>query len=245
MKRIVKGLVSALGYEVVDLRVSASEAAVIQRTLVRENTSLVLDVGANEGQYGHLLRSLGYHGEIFSFEPLLDPHARLVKRSARDRKWRVFDPVACGAAPGEAEINVAGNSVSSSLRPMLDAHRKYSPKSEYEGRQQVRVERLDRLVTPEELHGRSVLLKIDTQGFEEEVLKGADGILPFVAAIQLELSVAPLYQGQPDPWALLAKLQRDGFGVVELSPGFRSAEELRMLQFDAVLARFPPTNCVE
>jgi FkbM family methyltransferase len=89
--------------------------------LVQHRIDLLFDVGANTGQFAMQVREQGFAGRIVSFEPLPEAHAGLVRNARGDAKWIVHERVALGAAPGDVRINVAANSVSSSILPMLDA----------------------------------------------------------------------------------------------------------------------------
>lgn len=113
---------------------------------LRFGCDLVLDVGANTGQYAARLRELGYGGKILSFEPLPDAHAQLLARAAADPLWEVHPRCALGAAAGTGALNVAGNSVSSSLLPMLDLHAAAAPRSIYIGQVETPVTTLDALL---------------------------------------------------------------------------------------------------
>jgi len=142
---------------------------------------------------------------------------------------------AVGAAAGSIEINISENSVSSSVLPILGDHVSAAPGSRYVGREKVPVITLDSLQSTMSL--RDAFLKIDTQGFEAEVLKGARQILPTLVGLQIECSVAPLYLGQADFLELLATVRDAGFQVWSLDPGFRDRASGRLLQFDAVFFR--------
>jgi FkbM family methyltransferase len=118
-------------------------------------------------------RSSGYHGHIVSFEPLSSAHATLVAAAAPDALWDVAERCAVGASNTWADINIAGNSYSSSLLPMLDLYREAAPQSAYHGTEPCRVISLDSYIDqtfsdPTALFG----LKIDTQGYEAHVLAG-------------------------------------------------------------------------
>src|ERR1700684_2872446 len=71
---------------------------------------LVLDVGANVGQFGTSLRNRGYRGKIISFEPLESEYKKLAVVAASDGNWEAHQ-FALGAASGDATINVSDNSV--------------------------------------------------------------------------------------------------------------------------------------
>ena len=105
----------------------------------------MLDVGANAGQYGAMLRAWGYRGRIVSFEPLAGAHARLEQRAAADPAWRVAPRMALGAQDGEATVQVSAESDMSSILPQTELLRRVSPSSRVIGRETVPIRRLDAL----------------------------------------------------------------------------------------------------
>ena len=205
--------------------------------LLQQRIDLLLDVGANVGQFARERRAEGYRGEIVSFEPLPDAHARLAATAAQDPHWTVHPRAAVGAQPGQTEINIAGNSQSSSLLPMLSSHSDAAPQSAIIGRAATDVITLDSVFDLYDREGRRVFLKIDTQGFEKPVLDGAARWLDKVEGIQLEMSVVPLYDGQEPYPFFLQFLRERGFELWSLLPGFIDPVSGRMLQFDAIFVR--------
>jgi FkbM family methyltransferase len=199
----------------------------------------VYDVGANAGQYARELRASGYRGHIRSFEPLSSAYAQLVATAAGDLRWDAVQ-VALGATEGQAELHVAGNSYSSSLRDMLPLHREHAPESAYVGTELVPVRRLDALVAQEGWPTARAALKIDVQGYERQVLEGAGRLLDEIATVQLELSLVPLYQDEPLFAEMLAYMTGKGYALVALEPGFSEPRSGRLLQVDAIFHRDPP-----
>lgn len=197
----------------------------------------VFDVGANDGGYAGELRAAGFAGAILSFEPLAAAHASLARRAKDDPHWHVMPRCALGAQPGEASMHVAGNSVSSSLLPMLDAHRRAAPDSAEVGTEQVDVCRLDDMAWPAGVDARRWLLKVDTQGHELPVLQGATRTLDRCVGVQLELSLLPLYEGQALYLELIAWLEARGFDLWDVLPGFVDPAQGRMLQMDGLFFR--------
>src|SRR5690606_9362678 len=197
---------------------------------------LVLDVGAARGGYAQQLRSFGYTGRIVSFEPLEAAYADLARLVAGDRAWTAHH-VAVGAKAGEANINVASNSDSSSLLPMLDSHRAAAPQVDYVGTQVVQLARLDDLVGTEVSAARAPFLKIDTQGFERDVLAGAPATLEQVVGIQLELSFVPLYDGGMTVDEAVSWAYDEGFHLVGVEQGY-AAPTGEILQVDGVFWRW-------
>jgi len=205
--------------------------------LSTHRVNLVFDIGANAGQYGQFLREIGYAGRIVSFEPLPEPWKELKERSEQDPLWEVAPRTAIGDRDGETEIHVSANSFSSSVLPMLDAHLDAEPGSGYIGSVLVPIRRLDSLAT-EFLREDSVLfIKIDTQGFESQVLDGADGLLKRTVGLQLELSLTPLYEGQLLYTDLTLRMRMLGFEAWDLAPVFLDARSGRLLQVDVTFFR--------
>jgi FkbM family methyltransferase len=196
----------------------------------------VLDIGANIGQYASALRASGFRGRVVSCEPLSDAFAHLRRRSARDSAWTALR-TAVGAHAGTLEINVSANSYSSSLLPMTNAHRDAAPGSEYVRREKVAVTTVAELVRKHGIDPARTLLKADTQGYEPQVLDGAGGLLGRFAAVALELSFVPLYEGQQLFGDLTDRLQQAGYATYGFEAGFSDPLTGRMLQCDGLFVR--------
>ena len=233
---MLKRLLNRAGVDVVRHRPVPLHLMRRAHLLTRFGVTVVLDVGANAGIYARELRQIGYRGRIVSFEPLSSAFARLAAEAARDPGWEAVN-LALGAQPGEAVLNVAENSWSSSLRPMLDAHLSAAPESRYVGTETVRVETLDavfgRYVRPDD----RVWLKIDTQGHERDVLAGAAASLPRIETIQLEMSPVRLYEGEALFTEMYAWLADRGYACVHLEPGLVDPADERLLSVDGYFHR--------
>src|SRR6185295_6306582 len=144
IKQELKRLLRHIGYDLARHSIQSSPGAQLQRILQTLRVSLVLDVGANEGQYARSLRDWGYTGRIVSFEPLSAAHAKLVETSRNDAAWEVAGQTAIGDTDGQIEIHVAANSASSSILEMLPAHQRAAPDSGYVATETVPIARLDR-----------------------------------------------------------------------------------------------------
>jgi FkbM family methyltransferase len=208
----------------------------IAASLAFFDVETVIDVGANVGQYGAALRASGFGGQIVSVEPLSDAYGRLARRCANDPQW-VAVHTAVGAAPGTLSINVSANSYSSSVLPMTSAHTGAAPGSEYVGAEAVPVTTVAELVERFGLDPARTWLKIDTQGYEAPVLDGAGPLLGTFAAVQLELSFVPLYDGQALFDELVGRLAGAGHVLFGLEAGFSDPRTGRTLQCDGVFVR--------
>lgn len=219
-------------------RASTTAAARLVQLLQSRGVDLVLDVGANYGQYGKQLRYFGYCGDICSFEPLPRACTSLARHAARDPRWSVHQ-LALGAEDGTVSLNVAGNkgAASSSILPMLHRHEEAAPDARYVGAIVVPVRRLDtmwrELVPP----GTNPFIKVDVQGFEAAVLNGAGRALDCVLGVQLEISLVPLYDGALSLREVLDRTERLGMDLVHVEPGFVDPRTGELLQMDGVFLR--------
>ena len=196
--------------------------------------SLVLDVGANSGQFAQSIRTEGYRGKIISFEPLSSAHSILTQKSRTDNLWRVYDRVALGSTTTSLNLHISRNSYSSSIKKMLPSHEAAAPNSEFTGIESCDVVTLDSIFNELVAEEESVFLKIDTQGYEKEVLEGANESLRFITAIQLEISLSPLYEETESLEYFMTYFERHNFILWDLIPGFRDPTSGRLLQVDAV-----------
>ena len=237
MKKRLKSALHSFGFDLRRYNPAYSPEAQIAGLLDRLAIDTVFDIGANIGQYGSELRALGYTGRIVSFEPLSSAHARLQATAAADGRWTVAPRVAVGDMDGATQINIAGNSVSSSVLDMLASHADAAPDSRYTGKEAVDVARLDSIATQYLRADSRLFVKVDTQGFEAAVLAGAATTLTRTLAVQLELSLMPLYAGQARFETIIAQMRAAGFEVWTLWPGFADPATRRMLQIDALFVR--------
>ncbi|MGN6161871.1 MAG: FkbM family methyltransferase, partial [Marmoricola sp.] len=129
-------------------------------------------------------------------------------------------------------------SFSSSILPMSSAHLSADPHSAYVSTQKVPVTTVEDLVAEHQVDPATSLLKVDTQGYEAEVLAGAGKLLEQFGALQLELSFVELYDGQKLYDELTAQVQDLGFTLWSIDPGI-SANDGRMLQCDGLFLRQP------
>lgn len=209
----------------------------LQTFLTHHQVELVIDVGANAGQFGNAIGEGGYQGRIHSFEPISTVFEELRTTATGDSLWSLTN-AAVGAAPGEAQINVATFTPYSSIKP-VSAHG-----AAFDSRAAgVRVETVP-VVTLDDMFRIEVcplFLKIDTQGFEEEVLEGAKDLLDRCVGLQLELPIEQLYEGVwsftdavehmralgfvPAQFTFVNSLNDDPSSAVEFDCVFRRARE--------------------
>lgn len=233
----MKRLFRVLGLEVQRIDSATTEDAILRNLLRRLQPEVVLDIGANIGQFASKVRELGYEGAIVSFEALPTVYDQLLHASRRDPKWTVAPRAALGSGAGTVDMNVAGNSASSSVLPMGSLHLSAAPYSAYVDRETVRLARLDELCTGLLPGAGDVFMKIDTQGYEMEVLKGAGAVLDRTCGIQLELSLVELYEAAPTLSRMAAFVEELGFEMFGIAPGFKDPRSGRLLQAEGFFVR--------
>jgi FkbM family methyltransferase len=234
LRDIAKAFARSVGLEIRRFAPASSHAAQLKAMLEAHRVNLILDVGANVGQFGaELRRHVGFKGRLVSFEPMRQAHAVLKARAAGDGLWEVAPRAAIGARDGAIAINVSENSVSSSVLPMLEAHSKAAPGSRYSSTEEVPLTRLDVAANSYFANDSIAFLKIDTQGYEWEVLEGATETLRRVVGVQLEVSLIPLYDGQKLMPELVDEMNRRGFSLWAIAPAFADPGTGRLLQADA------------
>ena len=223
MKRLAERLIAAAGYTVIPSwrMPTYTQAAYLRRLFEFARVSCVVDVGANTGQFHDFLRTaVGFDGWIISFEPVPHHATLLRERALSERNW-VCVECALGAKAGEAEFKIMSDTrFSSFLEPDHSAVGLFTSLNKVEQRISVRVDTLDMAMAKlrPEIDRTRVYLKMDTQGFDLEVLKGASATLFDVVALQTEASVKQVYAGMPDYKTTLSVLEGLGFELSAIFP---------------------------
>jgi FkbM family methyltransferase len=238
----VRRAASRLGYTIVpNWQLETFQLAEYLRKLFAQlGTDCVLDVGAHEGEYRDFLRgACGFAGLIVSFEPNPVAARRLAGRAAADPGWLV-ENVALGAAAGRAEFHImAGTQFSSFLRPTGGAEAAFDGMNRIVATHQVEVRTVDAVLA--DLRARfsvqSPYLKLDTQGFDLEVLKGAAQSLPGIRALQTEIYLRRIYEQAPAFDEAIARLQGLGFAVGCIGPTNAATQFPVLCDLDCVMVR--------
>lgn len=233
----IRKIIRKCGYDVIRYtRTSHTEARRI--SLISEyKISVILDVGANTGQYAKRLRYLGHTGRVVSFEPLRSEYAELEKRASRDPAWETRN-YALGDHDGTQEINVSENSVSSSLLNILPRHIASEPKARSIGKKTIELRKLDSIFDEICSGEDNPYLKLDTQGYEMQILEGAERSLDKIHTIQIEMSLIPQYQGETLLPEMTSWLYAKGYVLVAIEPAHSDWRDGQMLQVDGIFHRF-------
>ena len=203
---------------------------------MEHTVDVALDVGASVGDYGRDLRAHGFEGRIVSFEPLPGAAAALRAAARDDPAWEAL-PIGLGATTGDATLHVSARETSSSFLPMERLHFEAAPDSGYIAGETAQIVRLDELTQQLGLAGCALFLKLDVQGYELEVIRGADATLDGVEVLEAEMSFASLYSGQPLFDELVALLRDRGLVLAALEPVLVHPETLELLQVNGLFHR--------
>jgi len=194
----------------------------------------LLDCGSNSGQYVEELKKAGWSGKVFSFEPLSDAYGRLRAKAEAATDWQTYH-FALGDENGESTIQIAGNSYSSSLLQFSADFKELRPDASPVGSETVTIRRLDDVVREEgiTLEG-PVMLKLDVQGFELSVLRGAVETLKQVSVLQCELALIPSYEGGATFVAVREFLRERGFVLAHLIDGHVNHQTGELREVDGI-----------
>jgi FkbM family methyltransferase len=234
MKDLIKTILRKLGFQ---LRRYPEKDLVRRIKLVKYfNIDTIFDIGANSGQYAVNMRQLGFKGKIISFEPMNEAFEVLKKRSRKDKNW-IVNNYALGSIEGKTIINVAANSYSSSILKMLPTHINSAKESKYIKQEEIEIKKVDSVFNSFCTTGNSVMLKIDTQGYEKYVLEGASKSLEHILIIQLEMSIIPLYEDEMLYLDMISHLSDKGFQLFSLENGFSDQTTGELLQVDGLFVK--------
>ena len=228
MKVLIKKALKSIGYQ---LKKYQEEDIPKLKIITHFEINKLLDVGANVGQYSLEMRRIGFNKKIISFEPLKNAYEKLKEAASKDKNW-VVNNYALGNENVESLINVSGNSASSSILNMLPEHIKRAPESKYIAKENIVIKKLDSIFENLFEAGDNIMLKIDTQGFEKNVILGAENILSKIRIIQLEMSVVPLYENEILFTEMINFLDSKGFELFSLEKGFSDKKTGKLLQLD-------------
>lgn len=241
MKRLVSAMAGRLGYTIIPTWQMEGYAGIrhLRRVLNLLSIDMVIDVGANAGQFRDMLRGqAGYQGHIVSFEPVPRLAQALATRAKTDPLWDV-EPRALGATPGTATFNVMENTeFSSFLSPCHDDVDIFRQQNNVRERVDVDVTTLDIFLKEvlSQTMTKNIYVKLDTQGFDLEALKGGKASLPHIAALQTEASVRPIYEHSPRYRDVIDHLLASGYVVSGFFPN-NDGHFPQLIEFDCYMIR--------
>jgi len=216
MKKLIQKMLKWNGYQLKTY--PDNDLARRMKIIKYYNIDTIFDIGANTGQYAFQMRELGYKKRIISFEPLKSAFEVLRKNSRKDINW-IVNNYALGNEDTNGVINVAYNSVSSSILNMLPIHLNRAPHSKYISKEEIKIKKLDSIFNSFCNEKNNVMIKIVTQGYEKNVIDGASESLNCIKIIHLEMSLIPLYENEMIYIDKIKYLDNKGFKLISLENG--------------------------
>jgi FkbM family methyltransferase len=197
-----------------------------------------IDAGANIGNFGCDVRKMGYKGKIVSFEPVNNTYEELIIASEGDPLWHTYK-LALGNINGNMNINVTKNSdLCSLLKPNHYLKKIFQEKSSIVSVETIEIRTLDSMINElvKDIAEPRIFLKMDTQGYDGEVFKGAAGCMDKIFGLSSELSASPLYQEMLS-YVDSMKLYKDNdFLMTGMYPVSRD-NDLTIIEFDCFMKK--------
>jgi FkbM family methyltransferase len=174
----------------------SSVAATVEHDALplRNDLRTIVDVGANRGQFTLYALARFPSAHIVAFEPLPAARENMLRLFAGEERVEAL-PFALGDRDGKVVMHLSAREDSSSLLPVGEGQVSAFPGTDEVGTTNVEVRTLDSVMANRELE-KPALLKVDVQGFELPVLRGAGLSLQFFDQILIEASFVELYEGQ-------------------------------------------------
>jgi FkbM family methyltransferase len=239
IKNLVKSLLKSFGFQIIYLPNSRDVLPGRLKQIIKKlEIDTVIDVGANNGQFLNLLTQIGFQGDVCSFEPIPELHQRIQTLYQNKKNWLQF-PYACGATDGTAIINISESSDFSSILKPNKFCLSENPTSRSVRTQAIEVKRLDSFLRGvySNFLQRKILLKIDTQGYDQEVFEGAREILNSIKAVQVEIPAITLYQESLTMPQTLDVYLSSGFSVSGSFPVSYSKDGLFVVEYDYLFVK--------
>ncbi|SNR36576.1 FkbM family methyltransferase [Lutibacter flavus] len=234
-KKSLKKVLKYLGYDFVKLNGKlgyGTKENELVKLLNEVNTDLIIDIGANKGQFGKEIYSYGYKNKIISIEPLSIVYEKLVENSKPFPLWTIYEKCCMGNEEKEVEINISNLIGNSSILDIKNT--KYNvPNSHYVKKEISKQITLVTLNKNEIIkQAKNVFIKMDIQGYEHMVLSKVKEVNYNIVGFYLELSLVNLYEGQKDYLEICNQLKKLDYDLVYINPEYINSG--RMVQFNGL-----------
>lgn len=204
------------------------------RDLILIKCNYVVDIGANDGQWISDIKHRGYNGPALSIEPLKENYKKLV---AQNLKNVITLNCAVGNMNGEIYINKASNNgLSSSILELDSSHKEAAPNVKFINKEKVKILKLSKILAANK--HQNIYVKIDTQGYEYEVLKSiSKSNLNRIIAFEIETNLVSTYKNCVLIEDVIKFLRNKGFKPLRIENGFGVPNFGQQLQVDILFVR--------
>lgn len=235
LKKRMKNLIRGFGIDIIRFPQKNSFTERFGTILNESEVDLILDIGANKGQFGKSLGPIGYKGKILSFEPVSTVYEKLNEAAKTNPNWRIYEQCCIGNREGETVINISNLVGNSSILDIKSTN--FNVKnSHYIAKESVKQITLATLNSDPDLqNAKNVFVKMDIQGFEHFVLSKLDEVNYNIVGFYIELSLVKLYDKQEDYLFICNLLRKYDFDLVYVEP--ESVRSGRMIQFNGLFLK--------
>ena len=210
-------------------------ASVRRRLIAQLNVDLVIDCGANTGQYAAGLRNAGYFGRILSVEPGSEAFAQLETAARRDRRWECLR-AAVYDEDGRVSLRVAEESPCNTLFNPLPSDDEIVPGVQTAFIEEVEALTLDTIVDRYASGAQRIWIKLDVEGAELRAVSGGKTALGRSVAVEAELGLVPIYENEPMFFETSKVLYEEGFFLCNTSGAFQDTQGT-WIKIDGVFLR--------
>lgn len=192
---------------------------------------IILDVGGADGVTAVKFSKEFTKARVYVFEPLKS-NLEVLKKNIEPYKNITLFPIALGSEKKHTTINVTHRITSSSLLQVNTGEFKddyISSQLAPESKEEIMLDTIDNLVNENE---KVLVLKMDVQGFELEVLKGAKKTLKNTMLVMAEFQNHKLYSGAPMYYDIDKYLIDNGFTLLMYIPSL--IQNHKQLEWDAI-----------
>jgi FkbM family methyltransferase len=234
----VRKMARVLGYEIKRSNFYTRPDQRLQSLLSHHQIDVLLDIGAHDGTYGYNLLANGFQGTVISFEAQPNVYEKLLQKSvAFGDRWIVAPRSAVGDVHGTLRFYVTAATASSSTQQPHNATESMAEILAVKEVIEVESRRLDEFDILKPFRGKRLFAKIDVQGAEDKVYRGASGIISDVCGMTVEMSLVSYYTGQLLAGPLHAMFTESGFELWDLEPVLRNNRTGKLEQYDATYFR--------
>ena len=233
IKFIVNGFLKLFNLQLNKITLSNNFYYHIVKTLEFYDIDLVIDIGANEGQFAKKIIEYGYKNEIISFEPMKSAFIELEKNSKKLTQWKTVN-LGFGKENSFEFLNISKNSVSSSILQVLKTSTDVEPDTKFISKEKIELITLNQYLSNNEYKDKNIFVKIDTQGFEKNIILGAEKVKDKIKGFLVELSIVKLYSSTEPFSEMIDFLNKLGFELWSIERGFSNKKTGQTLQVDAI-----------
>jgi FkbM family methyltransferase len=204
---------------------------------VIDSPDLIIDVGANVGQFSSSAANFFPKAEVHSFEPIPECYQILLKNTEKLPNIKTYN-FAVGSSDKNIQFFINADVQSSSALKTSELRLEIFPDKYEIAKIEVEQKCLDTVYAGRVL-GENCLLKMDVQGLEVDVLKGAVNSLSGIRYVLLEAAVQPMYEGEVCLQDMITFTENLGFKLRNVIQGSRSPTTKTFIEFDLLFEAIP------